>query len=145
MLMYTIYQNTRKGSTTEGKFYARAKQIGIVDTDDIAQIIQRNCTVKKSDVKAVIEELVEVIQDKLQDSYAVKLDGLGIFRLTIASKGADTIKEFSASKNIKTVRCRFSPQRSRDTDGTTTRALCTGTRLKEYAGKQIEPEKEGKP
>lgn len=132
--MYTIYQNTRKGSTTMGKYYARAKQIGIVDTDDIAQIIQRNCTVKKSDVKAVIEELVEVIQDKLQDSYAVKLNGLGIFRLTIGSKAADTIKEFSASKHIKTVRCRFTPQRSRDTNGTTTRALCTGTRLKEWTG-----------
>ncbi len=131
-LLYRIYKNTNKSSSGYNKYYARAKQIGVIETDAIAEIVQRNCTVKKSDVKAVIEELVEVIQDKLQESYSVKLNGLGTFRLTISSKPANEVKEFSASKNIRRVSCRFAPERRRDTNGVTTRALCTGTRLAEY-------------
>lgn len=97
--------------------------------------IQRNCTVKKSDVKAVIEELVEVIQDKLQESYAVKINGLGIFRLTVSSAPADEIKDFTPTKNIKKVFCRFAPEHHRDTDGTVARSFCTGTRLREYGSR----------
>jgi len=133
-LLYRIYKNNNKASAGYNKYYARAKQIGVVETDAIAEIVQRNCTVKKSDVKAVIEELVEVVQDKLQESYAVKLNGLGTFRLTISSSPAADVKSFSASKNIRKVSCRFAPERRRDTNGVTTRALCTGTRLADYDG-----------
>lgn len=142
-LLYRIYKNTNKLSAGYNKYYARAKQIGVIETDAIAGIVQRNCTVKKSDVKAVIEELVEVIGEKLQESYAVKLNGLGTFRLTISSKPANEAKEFSALKNIRKVSCRFAPERRRDTNGVTTRALCTETRLAVYDEQKTPVAEEG--
>ena len=41
--------------------------------------LQRNCTVKKADILAVLDELVETMRDQLQDSKRVKLDGFGSF------------------------------------------------------------------
>ena len=39
-----------------------------VDINKLATIMQRNCTLKKSDIVAVIAELIETMADVLQDS-----------------------------------------------------------------------------
>ena len=64
-----------------GKWYPRAVMTNTVDTDALATIMQRNCTVKKSDILAVISELIETMQDQLQDSKRVKLNGFGTFKI----------------------------------------------------------------
>ena len=58
-VMYKLYQNNRKDSKTKGKWYARAIHTQMTETDVLAERIQRNCTVKRSDVLAVLSELVE--------------------------------------------------------------------------------------
>ena len=48
--------------------------------------------------------------------------------------GADSIKEFSPAKNIKKVNIRFCPEAHVDAGSKTrTKALVTGTKMKEYA------------
>ena len=61
---YRIYQSNRKG-TFKGKWYARAVHEGTVTTDELADIMQNNCTVKRSDILAVISELVETMSTQL--------------------------------------------------------------------------------
>lgn len=51
---YKLYQNKREGSSTKGKWYARAAADGLVTTDQLAETMQRNCTLKRSDIIAVI-------------------------------------------------------------------------------------------
>ena len=46
---YKIYQSNRKDAF-KGKWYARAVHDGTVTTDDLADIMQDNCTVKRSDI-----------------------------------------------------------------------------------------------
>ena len=78
-LLYKIVRDNRKNSTN--LYYGRAVQINTIDTDGLADIIQRNCTLKKSDVIAVIAELVEVMTDQLQNSVTVKLNNFGTFEV----------------------------------------------------------------
>ena len=73
-VFYRLHQDQSTGTKRSGKWYARAVPTACIGTRQLAEIIQRNCTVKKSDVMAVLEELVEVMKDQMQDSKRVKLD-----------------------------------------------------------------------
>lgn len=111
MLNYKFYQDHRKDSNTKGQWFARVATNGTITTDEIADRIQANCTLKKSDIKACIQELVEEISEGIKNSYVVKLDGLGSFRMSIHSTSAPTQKEFSPVQNIVGYRVRFAPER----------------------------------
>ena len=60
-VFYRLHQDQSTGTKRSGKWYARAVPTAVIGTRQLAEIIQRNCTVKKSDVMAVLEELVEVM------------------------------------------------------------------------------------
>ena len=68
--------------------------------DEIATKVAYDCTVTKADCKAVIEALIHEMNNQLLNSYSVKLDGLGTFKVTIKSRGAIEASEFSAAINI---------------------------------------------
>lgn len=106
---YKLYQLKSKNASMKDKWAARAVMTGSLNLSGIADRIERNCTAKRSDVMAVLIELVEVMTDELQSSHSVNIDGLGSFRVALASKLADTKESFSEAKNIKTVRIRFRP------------------------------------
>ena len=74
-VFYRLYQDTKKDSKFKGMWYARSIVTDVVDTEVLAERIQRNCSMKKSDVQAVLTELVEVMNDELQASHRVKLYG----------------------------------------------------------------------
>ena len=95
-VFYRLHQDQSTGTKRSGKWYARAVPTACIGTRQLAEIIQRNCTVKKSDVMAVLEELVEVMKDQMQDSKRVKLDGFGSFKIGIESKGAQTAAKYCA-------------------------------------------------
>ena len=67
-VFYRLYQNNNENFVNKGKWYARATMTETVDMKKLAERIQRNCTAKRSDVWAVLTELVEVMQDELQAS-----------------------------------------------------------------------------
>lgn len=108
-ILYKLFQDNRKNSSYPGKWYARAIHQNIVGLDDIAERIQRNCSMKMSDVLAVLTEMREVIKDELQASNAVRLDGIGIFSPGIKTIPADTAADFSPLKNIVGYRINFKP------------------------------------
>ena len=121
------------------KWFARAITVGTVDTDDLADIIQRNCSMKKSDVQAVLTELVEVMTDKLQESYAVKLDNFGTFKIGIKSTGALLPENFSVAKNIVGSHINFMPAYTVDVaTGQRTKALLNGVKFSETAKNAVD-------
>ena len=61
-IRYRLYQSQREGAT-KVKWYARAVALNTIGTDALADRIQSNYTVKKSDCKAVLQELSEVIRE----------------------------------------------------------------------------------
>ena len=108
---YRLYQNNREGKF-KGMWYARACHNGTVDIDKLADIMQANCTVKRSDILAVLSELVEVMTDQLQNSMRVKLNGFGAFKIGLKTIPAATAKEFNMN-NIKGMHVLFQPEATR--------------------------------
>ena len=141
MMRYKLYQDNRKNSTTRGQWYARAAVMGVTDLETLAARIQRNCTAKKSDVMAVLTELVEVMQDELQEGRRVKLDGFGSFKIGISTTGAESPKLFTPTKNVKGVHVLFQPEVKTSADGTRVKTFLTGVKVAEY-GEYDKPEEE---
>ena len=129
-LFYRMYQNKRTGDQKDF-WYARAAITEETNLAALAERIQRNCTAKKSDVMAVLAELVEVMTDELQASHRVKLDGFGAFKLGISSKGEADKADFTVSKNIKGVHVLFQPELHISADRTRQKTFLSGITVQE--------------
>ena len=130
-VFYRLHQDQSTGTKRSGKWYARAVPTAVINTRQLAEIVQRNCTVKRSDVMAVIEELVEVMKDQMQDSKRVKLDGFGSFKIGIESKGAATAAKFTVADHIKGLHVVFMPERTKDTAGNRSKQFLQGAKVEE--------------
>ena len=130
-VFYRLHQDKSKNTTRTGKWYARMVPMSIVNTRQLAEIMQRNCTVKKSDILAVLDELVETMRDQLQESKRVKLDGFGSFKIGVSSIGAATANEFSAAKHIKGMHIVFTPERTQDSTGNRVKQFLQGAKAEE--------------
>ena len=105
---YKIYQSTAKNAT-KGLYYARTAYRETVDLKKLAEIMQANCTVKYSDILAVLTELGEVMKNELLNSKPVKIMGLGTFRVSLRSRGCADLNTFSIKNSIVGARVRFYP------------------------------------
>ncbi len=130
-VFYRLHQDKSKNTTRTGKWYARMVPMSIVNTRQLAEIMQRNCTVKKSDILAVLDELVETMRDQLQESKRVKLDGFGSFKIGVSSIGAATANEFSAAKHIKGMHIVFTPECTQDSTGNHVKQFLQGAKAEE--------------
>lgn len=110
---YKIYQSTAKNAT-KGLYYARTAYRETVDLKKLAEIMQANCTVKYSDILAVLTELGEVMKNELLNSKPVKIMGLGTFRVSLKSRGCADLNTFSIKNSIVGARVRFYPETYKD-------------------------------
>ena len=142
-VLYRLSQNNNDKSKVYGKWFANAVMTGTVDTDALATIMQRNCTVKKSDILAVITELIETMQDQLQSSKRVKLNGFGSFKIGIENEkgGAPSASDFSASKNIKGLHVLFQPEVKTDTNGQRQKTFISGCSVQEAPKNAVDTSK----
>ncbi len=140
---YRLHQDQSVGTKKSGKWYARMVPMATIDTRKLAEIIQRNCTVKKSDVLAVLDELVETMRDQLQDSKRVKLDGFGSFKIGLNSKGARTARSFTVADHIEGMHIVFSPENTKDSAGNRTKQFLQGVKVEELPLNMVIKEEEG--
>lgn len=119
-----------------GVWYPTAITVGQpVPTKKVAQRLSAMCTVTYADVMAVLGELPGVMAELMSQGKSVRLDGLGTFRYTLATKGVKSEDEFDFQKQVQAVRVQFVPQREgAQTKGSTaTRSLVpTGIKWMAY-------------
>ena len=142
-VFYRLHQDKSKNTVRSGKWYARAVPTAVINTRQLAEIMQRNCTIKKSDILAVLDELVETMRDQMQDSKRVKLDGFGSFKIGISSLGAATAKEFTSAGNIKGMHVVFTPERSTDAAGNRIKQFLQGAKAEELPNNTVEKKAKG--
>ena len=135
-LLYKLRKLERKFSDgrqdpANGKWFARTVWIGTTTLNEIATNVAYDCTITKADCKAVIEALIHEINNQLLNSYSVKLDGLGTFKVTVMSRGSVEASEFSASKNITGWRVKFMPAYTVDASGQRTTNLLANCNVRE--------------
>ena len=117
---FTKLQNNNKKSTAYGKWFATAVyDQRFVETEELANYIQQQASVKKSDIKAVLDELGGAMKHYFELGQKVKLDGIGIFKVGFSSIGAadkvDCTAATITTRRVRRVRlCRSTswPRRS---------------------------------
>ena len=140
-VFYRLSKVTSPKAKGYGKWYPRAVITQTVDTEMLATIMQRNCTLKRADIVAVITELIETMADQLQDSKRVKLNGFGSFKIGIRGEGADSADDFSISKNIKGLHVLFQPEVKTDGSGLRQKTFITGCSVQEAPKNDVDTTK----
>ena len=116
---FTKLQNKNDDSTAFGKWFATAVyDQHFIETEELANYIQQQASVKKSDIKAVLDELGGAMKHYFELGQKVKLDGIGIFKVGFSSIGANA-KEDCGAQNITTRRVLFQPETQRVVVGQT--------------------------
>ena len=116
---YKKLQNKNDESTAYGKWYATAVyDQHFIETEQLAEFIQTQASVKKSDIKAVLDELGGALKHFFELGQKIRLDGIGIFRVGFSSVGAAT-KDECGAQTISKRRVIFIPESSRVVVGQT--------------------------
>ena len=124
-------KNTNARSKVFGHYFARAVyDKSFIETRQLAEYIQTQASVKRSDIIAVLDELGSAMKHFFELGQKVKLDGIGIFKVGFSSVGSEKAEDCSAN-NITTRRVLFTPETIRVVTGTTRRA--NGTVAQKYA------------
>ena len=137
---YKLYKNTRAGSKTEGKWYARATHYSILDTDKLASQIESATTLTKPDIVACIAAFLQYIRDGLRAGQRVKLDKFGSFKVGMKTTPADSAKDFSATTNVKSLHVIFQPAVEVSADGKRTKSLLSGVKVEEMQTYNVDKE-----
>ena len=103
-------QNQNDDSTAFGKWFATAVyDQHFIETEELAEFIQTQASVKKSDINAVLDELGSAMKHFFELGQKVKLDGIGIFKVGISSAASDTEAGCTAAL-VKKARVNFQPE-----------------------------------
>ena len=113
------YKNTNEQSKSFGKYFVRAVyDKAFITTEELADFIQSQASVKRSDCKAVLDELGSAMKHYFELGQKVKIDGIGIFKVGITSSASDTEAGCTAA-NVKKSRVLFQPETTSTPTGTT--------------------------
>ncbi|MFA6201099.1 MAG: HU family DNA-binding protein [Bacteroidales bacterium] len=110
--MSYYYRVKKKRFKKEGKekeqYFAVGKSIRLVGLEEIAKEIGSRSIAKDSTIVPVLMELSKVMIDRLSSGYHIKLDGIGIFGISITSKGFDNPTDITP-KEVKFSKITFRP------------------------------------
>ena len=87
---YTVVPRKNPQKQDEApKFYMQAHATESIGITGISKRIEKECTVTRADVMAVLTALEDVFVDVLSEGKVIRLGDLGSFYLSISSKGAE--------------------------------------------------------
>ena len=93
------------------KWYATTQSSTALSGKAMTKAAAENTTLAPIELEAALDLLGNFIPQQLLQGHTVTLPGLGYFRLTFKSKGADTVQEFNAKEMIYDVRPVFVPSK----------------------------------
>ena len=100
-----------------GKYYAQpVYDQNFIETEEIADFIQTQATLKRSDIKAALDELGAAMKHFLEMGQKIRLAGIGIFKVGFSSIGVTNPDNCTAA-TITTRRVLFQPEVERIVTG----------------------------
>jgi predicted histone-like DNA-binding protein len=100
-----------------GKYYAQpVYDQKFIETDEIADFIQTQATLKRSDIKAALDELGAAMKHFLEMGQKIRLAGIGIFKVGFSSIGVANVNDCTAA-TITSRRVLFQPEVERIVTG----------------------------
>ena len=92
----------------DSKYYASPVYGEEIDVNDLAKDISKTCTLTPADIVAVIESFLDKMPFYLKNSNRIRLNKLGIFKLSFSSNGHEKEEDVS-SNDITNLRVLFTP------------------------------------
>lgn len=90
--------------------YATLQTDGTLSIEDLCRhIVSHGSLYDYGDILAVLTKTVNCIREQLLEGKQISLGDLGVFRLRITQEPADTLAEYNAASNIKTLKAAWSP------------------------------------
>lgn len=109
LLINAIFKKFHLGDhEKDGAWYAGLKFRTPVHTQEVVEAVQKRSSISEHDALAVISVLSALIPEYLKNGHTVHLDKLGIFSMSVKSKGHDSENDVSA-ESVKSNRIRFLP------------------------------------
>ena len=101
MAKFKMYKNNNRKSTGYNKYYARKASTGNVDLNGLVNhMAGHNTPYSKGVIKGVLEDMVECVRELAYEGKNVKIPNLGIFSVSMKSKGVFDPKEFDPQTDI---------------------------------------------
>ena len=94
------------------KWYASTQSATPLSGKAMTKAATKNTTVAPIELEASLDLLADFIPQQLLQGHTVTIPGLGYFRLTFKSKGADAVKDFNPQEMIYDVRPVFVPDKA---------------------------------
>ena len=82
-IKFDLFENPVKEGVSVPKLHAKVITKDVVTTREIREAIRKKCTASPADVAAVITALNDELYENLSNGYAVHLEGIGYFSLSL--------------------------------------------------------------
>ena len=92
-----------------GLCFSKAVHPRTVTTEDLLKEIPKNCSLKRSDLLAALNELSEFLLHHLHEGEIVDIDSIGRFKLEVKGQGVLSPKDFDERTDISGYVCHFTP------------------------------------
>ena len=98
---YEFYRNPDSQGTKKKRYHARVVPTGRISTDQLAQEIQKECTLTVSDVKSVLIALADKMAEHLGEGRKVHLKDIGYFQVNLHCKEEVRTTHAVRSENVE--------------------------------------------
>ncbi|MCR9182119.1 MAG: HU family DNA-binding protein [Flavobacteriaceae bacterium] len=104
----TLSRKNPQDLEAQEKFYAIPVHGNVIELEKLAKRAAAKSSLTKGDCYNVIDNFMDSIMEYLEEGQRVQLGGVGTFRISLKSEGAETPEELT-SANIKRSRIVFTP------------------------------------
>ena len=98
---YDFYRNPNSQGTDKKRYHARVVSSDRISTDELAEEIQKECSLTITDVKAVLIALGDKLARHLGDGSKVHLEGIGYFQVNLQCKEEVCTTRSVRSENVE--------------------------------------------
>lgn len=98
---YDFYRNPNSQGTDKKRYHARVVSSDRITTDELAEEIQKECSLTITDVKAVLIALGDKLAKHLGDGSKVHLEGIGYFQVNLQCKEEVCTTRSVRSENVE--------------------------------------------
>ena len=93
----------------DGLWFPKAVHPITETTEYLLKEIPKNCSLKRSDLLAALNELSEFLLHHLRQGEIVDIDGIGRFKLEVKGQGVFSPDDFDERTDISGYVCHFTP------------------------------------
>lgn len=98
-----INANPKKG------YYAQVVTRGTVDTNEMCRIISSRSSLTAADIKATLEALVGVIEEKLGEGYNICINELGTFSVSSETNKEASLDDVLTGEHVRVKNINYRP------------------------------------